>query len=211
MFQLDLFAKDAVAEGDDLGTNIAPLSVAQVRQVAVPATGLEEAQAAYDDNIDLPAVLERLARTSSRPRYTFMVLNLIARAAGKGNSAGPYIEDNGRVVPVRDWLSGALLPMAQRDARRKSVVDQVRRDLDEKGLLPPNAEAAEAVVASEVRDRLLHSGRTNVSRAVSDLVRAGLLRRHYQGYCIDHRNRGAQREAVYTIIPAVQLALGNGR
>jgi hypothetical protein len=133
---------------------------------------------------------------------------LIARAAGGSNSAGPYVEDKGRAIPVRDWLSNALLPMAQRDARRRAVVDQVRSDLNRKGLLPPNEDAAERLIADEVRERLLHSGRTNVSRAVSDLVRAGLVRRHYQGYRVDHCNRGAQREAVYTITPAVHAALG---
>lgn len=101
-----------------------------------------------------------------------------------------------------------MLPMAQRDVRRLAVVDQVRRDLDGKGLLPPDRETADRIVAEEVRDRLLHSGRTNVSRAVSDLVRAGMLHRHYQGYRVDHYNRGAQREAVYTIVPAVHRALG---
>ena len=62
----------------------------------------------------------------------------------------------------------------------------------------------------EIEARILRSGRTNVSRAVSDLVRAGLLHRHYQGYRVDHPNRGAQREAVYTIAPDVRLALAGG-
>lgn len=62
----------------------------------------------------------------------------------------------------------------------------------------------------EIKARILRSGRTNVSRAVSDLVRAGLLRRHYQGYRVDHLNRGAQRQAVYTIAPEVQIALAGG-
>ena len=208
MFQPDLFTKDAVVKGDDLGADFGTLRVAPKRDVAAPALMPTVTFPASDERLDLPAVLERLARISSRPRYTFMVLNLIARAAGSSNSAGPYVENNGQAVPVRDWLSNALLPMAQRDSRRRALVDQVRADLDRKGLLPPNQQAADQLVADEVRERLLHSGRTNVSRAVSDLVRAGLLRRHYQGYCVDHCNRGAQREAVYTIIPAVYLALG---
>jgi hypothetical protein len=62
----------------------------------------------------------------------------------------------------------------------------------------------------EVRSRILRSGRTNVSRAVSDLVRAGLLRRHYKGYRVDHPNRGAQREAVYTITEETRAALARG-
>jgi hypothetical protein len=160
------------------------------------------------ERLDLPAVLARLAGISPRPRYTFMVLNLIARAAGSADSVGPYVCEAGSAVPIRDWLSDALLPMAQRDARRRAVVAQVRADLAAKDLLPDNPALADDVIAEEVRNRLRHSGRSNVSRAVSDLVRAGLVRRHYQGYRVDHQNRGAQREAVYTITPAARQALG---
>lgn len=206
MFQPDLFTKDAVAKGSDLPADIAVLHVAEHLASKPPVTPAVDET---DTDIDLPAVLERLAGVSARPRYTFMVLNLIARAAGPSNSAGPYVHENGQAVPVRDWLSHALLPMAQRDARRRAVVEEVRQDLVRKGALPPDREAADRILAAEVHERLLHSGRTNVSRAVSDLVRAGLLHRHYQGYRVDHCNRGGQREAVYTIVPAVQRALGN--
>ena len=127
MFQPDLFMKDTVADELDLAADIATLRVEAVRTAAAIMPS-----AANDERLDLPAVLERLARISSRPRYTFMVLNLIARAAGRSNSAGPYIRENGRAVPVRDWLSDALLPMAQRDPRRQAVVDHVRRDLEGK-------------------------------------------------------------------------------
>ena len=34
---------------------------------------------------------------------------------------------------------------------------------------------------------------------VSGLVRAGLLKRHYEGYRVDHDNRGAQRQAFYIL------------
>lgn len=204
MFQPDLFGDTLATTRDQPGS--------RTRQDVVPDRGPARAIASKaadtDEELGLPAVLERLARVSRRPRYTFMVLNLIARAAGRSDSAGPYVEEQGRFVPVRDWLSQALLPMAQRDARRLAIVDQVRRDLERQGQLPPSPDAAERIVAEEVRTRLLHSGRTNVSRAVSDLVRAGLLRRHYQGYRVDHCNRGAQREAVYTIVPAVRRAMG---
>jgi hypothetical protein len=206
MFQPDLFTKDMVAEGPDFPAEVATL---RVRENGVPAP--RSVPKTGDTDLDLPSLLERLAAVSSRPRYTYMVLNLIAQAAGQSNSAGPYVRENGRVTPVRDWLSDALLPMAQRDFRRRAVVEQVRCDLESKNLLPPDREAADRIVADEVRERLLHSGRTNVSRAVSDLVRAGLVHRHYQGYRVDHPNRGAQREAVYTIAPAVQRALGKAR
>lgn len=206
MFQPDLFTKDIVAEGPDFPAEVATLRVCGK---GVPAP--RSVPKVSDTDLDLPSLLERLAAVSSRPRYTYMVLNLIAQAAGQSNSAGPYVRENGRVTPVRDWLSDALLPMAQRDFRRRAVVEQVRSDLKAKNLLPPDRDAADRIVADEVRERLLHSGRTNVSRAVSDLVRAGLVHRHYQGYRVDHHNRGAQREAVYTIAPAVQRALGKAR
>jgi hypothetical protein len=198
MFQPDFFATDQAAE-----RTVLPAEIGGLREPA-PAP----CDAANDTELDLPAVLERLADISTRPRYTFMVLNLIARAAGQSDSAGPYVREDGRVVAIRDWLSDALMPMAQRDARRVAVVQQVRSDLARKGLLPEDSSLAQERIAEEVRARLRHSGRTNVSRAVSDLVRAGLIRRHYQGYRVDHENRGAQREAVYTLAPLVKRALG---
>ena len=77
------------------------------------------------------------------------------------------------------------------------------------GELPDDA-AAERVIDDAVRDRVRRSGRTHVSRAVSELVRAGLVRRHYQGYRVDHYNRGAQRTAVYTLPPETRAALAGG-
>ncbi|USI75099.1 Stk19 family serine/threonine-protein kinase [Sphingomonas morindae] len=198
MFQPDFFMMDQAAEQTVLPADIGGLSE--------PAPTRYDA--ANDTELDLPAVLERLADISTRPRYTFMVLNLIARAAGQSDSAGPYVREDGRAVAIRDWLSDALMPMAQRDARRVAVVQEVRSDLARKGLLPEDSGLARERIAEEVRARLRHSGRTNVSRAVSDLVRAGLIRRHYQGYRVDHENRGAQREAVYTLAPLVRRALG---
>lgn len=200
MFQPDLFTMDQAAAQSDL-----PAEIAGSRE---PAQG--RCDVANDTELDLPAVLERLADISTRPRYTFMVLNLIARAAGESDSAGPYVREAGRAIAIRDWLSDALMPMAQRDARRVAVVQQVRSELGRRNMLPDDRGLAEELIAEEVRTRLRHSGRTNVSRAVSDLVRAGLVRRHYQGYRVDHENRGAQREAVYTIAPRVKRALGRG-
>lgn len=158
--------------------------------------------------MDLPTLIERISTVSARPRYTFMVLNLIARAAGASGSAGPYVREEGRNIPVRDWLCDALVPLAQRDARRRSIVGQVRGALDRAGMLPPDPDAAAQAIQAEVRERVRRSGRCNVSRAVSDLVRAGIVRRHYQGYRVDHENRGAQREAVYTIMEEARSALG---
>jgi len=160
------------------------------------------------EGLDLPDLIERIADVSPRPRYAFMVLNLIAKAANSNSgSAGPYVVDQDHRVPLRDWLCDALVPMAKRDARRLAIVAEVRASLDRMKMLPSDAAAADRLVEQEVRARVRRSGRCNVSRAVSDLVRAGLVRRHYQGFRVDHHNRGAQREAVYTLTPAAVGAL----
>jgi predicted transcriptional regulator len=73
--------------------------------------------------------------------------------------------------------------------------------------MPAGAGQAEILVRETVEQRLRHSALTNVSRAVSELVRAGLVRRHYQGYRVDHHNRGAQRQAVYSVTEEALRAL----
>ncbi|OAN62227.1 hypothetical protein [Sphingomonas sp. TDK1] len=160
--------------------------------------------------LDLPAVLNRLSETCERPRYSFMVLQLIAQASDRTGWAGPWIERNGHRVSVRDWLSDALTPVARRDPRRKSLAARARADLEKAGALPVDPEAAERAIEAEVQHRIRLSGRTNVSRAVSELVRAGLVRRHYQGFRVDHHNRGAQRHAVYAVTEEARLALQTG-
>src|SRR5204863_144177 len=82
--------------------------------------------------LDLPAILERLTIVCERPRYSFMVLNLIAQASAQTGSAGPYIREGDRRIPVRDWLCDALVPVAQRDPRRLAIADKVRQDLEAK-------------------------------------------------------------------------------
>lgn len=138
-----------------------------------------------------------------------MVLNRIAKAAGSNSgSAGPYVVENDRRISLRDWLGDALMPMAKRDPRRLRIVEEVKASLVEQNVLPQDRSEADRMIDSEVRERVRRSGRCNVSRAVSDLVCADLVRRHYQGYWVDHHNRGAQREAVYTLTPAAAAALG---
>jgi hypothetical protein len=149
--------------------------------------------------LDAPAVIERITELSARPRYTLLLLNLIARVADAKGSAGPYVLENGQRVGIRDWLAEAMSPLAQRDHRRLALVDRVAADLARRGLLPANDAEAKLAIDREVRERILQSGRCSVSRSVSDLVRAGLMRRWYQGFRVDHHNRGAQREAVYEL------------
>ncbi|WP_409934962.1 hypothetical protein [Novosphingobium sp. 9] len=158
----------------------------------------------------MPGILERLSRDCERPRYCFMVLNLIVQAAARTGSAGPWVRDGERNVPVRDWLCEALAPVAQRDPRRLAISGRVRAELEAKGEMPGDPEAAVRAIEEGVAERIRLSGRTNVSRAVSQLVRAGLVRRHYQGYRVDHANRGAQRQAVYTVSDEVRRAMRAG-
>lgn len=150
---------------------------------------------------DVAAVLERLAG-SSRPRYAFMLLNLIAEVAGPDGSAGPWILSEGKRVSLRDWLCDALAPMAVRESRRAALVQRVEAELADRGELPEDPAKRDAAIRREVALRTRAAGKTNLSRAVSELVNAGMLRRHYEGYRVDHQNRGGQRHAVYTLIGA---------
>lgn len=160
--------------------------------------------------VALPDLVERVSEVSKRPRYALLVLNLIAKAAGENGSLGPYVRSEADKVPVRDWLCRALAPLANRDCRRRAMIATVRSELMARADALEDAGDLAQQQDEEIEARILRSGRTNVSRAVSDLVRAGLLHRHYQGYRVDHPNRGAQREAVYTIAPDVRLALAGG-
>ena len=157
--------------------------------------------------LDLPGLLDRLTSVCERPRYSFMVLNLIAQASAQSGSAGPYVREGDRLVPVRDWLCDALVPVARRDPRRLAIADKVRAELEQRNELPSDTAAAQRLIATEVQNRIRLSGRTNVSRAVSELVRAGFVQRHYQGYRVDHHNRGAQRQAVYIVNEAARRVL----
>jgi hypothetical protein len=149
---------------------------------------------------DVSHLLDRLAQGCTRPRYAFMLLTLIADVARPDGSAGPLVRVGEQLVPLRDWLCDALTPMGHRDPRRLALVERVRQELRREGRLTGDAASDEGIVQAEVRDRVRASGKTNLSRAASELVKAGLLKRHYQGYRVDHLNRGAQRQVVYTLM-----------
>jgi hypothetical protein len=95
--------------------------------------------------------------------------------------------------------------MAGRDQRRRDLAARAVVALADE--LPRDPAAASQILDEEVRQRVRRSGKTNVNRAVSDLVRAGLLRRHYAGWCKDHHNRGGQRQSVYTVNASALAAL----
>ena len=151
---------------------------------------------------DLGSILAALAAASSRPRYAFLVLGLIAEAARADGQAGPWVqvpgEGGAERVSLRDWLARQLLPLAARDRRRAGLRAKVAARL---GSSDPDR--VEAALAEEA----LAIGKANVSRAVSDLVRAGLVRRHYAGRITDHCNRGGRRLAVYRVDPPVLNAI----
>lgn len=148
-------------------------------------------------------LLDALAHASTRPRYAFMVLSLIAEVAGPDGSAGPFVGG----ATLRDWLCDALTPMGGRDPKRLALAERVKAELAREGRLPADPASASAAIDDEVRDRVRSSGKTNLSRAISELVSAGLIRRHYQGYRVDHHNRGAQRHVVYTLIGRARCLL----
>lgn len=157
---------------------------------------------------DLSLLLDQLSHCCSRPRYAFMLLTLIADVARPDGSAGPEVRVGEGLIPLRDWLCDALTPMGHRDPRRMALVERVRDELRKNQSLTGDALADAALVQDEVRNRVRASGKTNLSRAASELVKAGLLKRHYQGYRVDHLNRGAQRQAVYTLVGRARMLVG---
>lgn len=127
--------------------------------------------------LTLPGILRRLTDVCERPRYSYMVLNLIAQASSTTGSAGPYVREGDKLIPIREWLSDALMPIAHHDAKRAIVTERVRSDLLARDMMPARADQAETLIREMVDQRLRHSALTNVSRAVSELVRAPLCQR----------------------------------
>jgi len=158
----------------------------------------------------LPDVVRTIAEHSTRPRYTFMVLDLIARVARANGQAGPLICEGGVLVPIREWLAAAIAPSAARHHQRRTTKERVRAALAASGELPTDPTQAERTIEVHLSERIRETSLTAISRAVSELVRAGLIKRHYQGYRIDHENRGAQRHAVYTVTDEVRAVLHPG-
>lgn len=156
---------------------------------------------------DLSLLLDQLSHCSSRPRYAFMLLTLIADVARADGSAGPEVQVGQGLIPLRDWLCDALTPMGHRDPRRMALVERVRDELRKDQRLLDDYATDEMLIQDEVRNRVRASGKSNLSRSVSELVKAGLLKRHYQGFRVDHLNRGAQRQAVYTLIGRARVLI----
>lgn len=162
-------------------------------------------QPAFAHAASLGAILNRLAERSTRPRYAFMVLNLISEVTSARGLAGPFVERAGLRLPLRDWLAGELMPLSGRDRRREGLRARIAAELAPK--LSGDAARDAALIDAAVEEEALMVGKANVSRAVTDLVRAGLVRRHYAGRITDHPNRGGKRLAVYAVDAEVMAAI----
>lgn len=172
-------------------------------QTAIPAA----ATARPGPQGAMARLLDLLAHASTRPRYAFMVLSLIAEVANADGEAGPFVRREGQSHTLRDWLCDSLAPMGGRDPRRIALAARIEGDLAAAGTLPSGEGERTAAIEQELRDRIRASGKTNLSRAVSELVKAGLLRRYYAGFAVDHENRGGQRHAVYVLLGPARCLL----
>jgi hypothetical protein len=152
------------------------------------------------------SIYATLAACSSRPRYAFLVLQLVAEAANVQGRAGPLVSCGDANMLLRDWLCIQLMPMSERDGRRGALRARIVETLADR--LTGERDHDQSIIDSAVDEHVLTVGRANISRAISDLVRAGLVRRHYAGYRTNHENRGGGRHAVYAIEPDILIALG---
>jgi hypothetical protein len=151
-------------------------------------------------------ILDRLSAVSSRPRYAFMILHLLAEQAGPGGKAGPIVTDDDQErLTLRDYIGKRLSRMSGRDYRRKQLEARVRAELKDR--LPDDLFDAQQIIDREVADRVRSAGADNFSRVVGELERAGYLTRFYQGYRKNHQNRGGLRNLVCVLDADVNAAL----
>src|SRR3546814_9699922 len=74
-------------------------------------------------------ILDQLATTSSRPRYAFAVLALLAEQAGPTGKTGPFITDEDEEkLPLREYIGKRLARMSGRDSRRRQLESRIRED-----------------------------------------------------------------------------------
>jgi len=149
----------------------------------------------------LGGIYALLSQASSRPRYAFLVLQLIAELADERGHAGPFVKTEGRAVLLREWLCDQLLPMSERPGRRASLRRRVEAAMA--GSLSGNPELDAQRIEQAVDDQVRAVGRANVSRAVSELVKAGIVSRFYQGFATNHVHQGGGRNVVYVVKPEV--------
>lgn len=142
-----------------------------------------------------------LTDVSARPRYAFLLLQLVAELADAWGHAGPFVRSGNGQMLLRDWLCTQLLPMSEQKRRRARLRARIEASL--RPSLTGEPELDDPRIEQAVEEQVLAVGRANVSRAVSDLVRAKLMTRHYAGYATNHHNRGGGRHVVYVVEPWV--------
>lgn len=148
-------------------------------------------------------ILHILAEQSKRPRFAFMLLGLMSELADLEGRVGPFVGETG--VPVRDWLATTLVPMTAHHRRRQGLLTRMRAELAES--LPPDPQMAEAQLAERLQERALAAAKSNISRAMTELEKAGFIERYYAGYRTNHPHRGGRRTAVYKLRPETVAAL----
>lgn len=151
-------------------------------------------------------ILEHLHSVSTRPRYAFMVLNLLAEQAGPEGKAGPYVTDEDHEqLTLREFIGKRVSRMSGHDRRRRALEARVRADLAD--TLPTDLFEAQQIVDREVNERAKSVGADNFSRVVGELEHAGYLTRFYQGYRTNNAKRGGLRHLVCVLDPDVTAAL----
>ena len=148
-------------------------------------------------------ILAALSAYSARPRFAYMLLGLMSEVADNKGSIGPRV--GSQSATVREWLASSLIPMCAHHRRRQSLLQRMRKEMAAE--LPLDPEAANALLEEKLKERAARSVKTNISRAMTELERAGLVKRHYAGYRTNHHNRGGGRHAVYTVTPEALAAL----
>src|SRR3546814_16729742 len=133
---------------------------------------------------------------SARPLYTVMVLDLMSRVSLANGQAGQLVLDGEALVPIREWLATAIAPSGARYHQRRATAGKVRAALAAKGELPADPAEAERSVEAKVSERIRDTGMTAIRRAGSELGRAVLIERHYQGFLGDLENRGVQGNGI---------------
>src|SRR3546814_14191892 len=69
--------------------------------------------------VSVSNILAQLATTSSRPRYAFAVLALLAEQAGPTGKTEPFITDEDEEkLPLREYVGKRLARMPGRDSTR---------------------------------------------------------------------------------------------
>lgn len=155
--------------------------------------------------IGVGEILDQLSMASKRPRYAFMVLNLLAEQASDSGRVGPAIELDGEDLTVRDWVATKLSRMAAGAGKRAKVEERVREALQDQ--LPPDLLEAQAMIDRRVNAKVRASGADNLSRVLGELEAAGYLTRFYEGDITRHHNRGGRRLLVVVVSQDALAAL----